>query len=52
MQLKQFVDKLTAFMNMISQLPSAVPGENDGRGPFEKTFEAPDINEFRNKHGP
>jgi peptidase M49-like protein len=49
-QLKQFVDNLTAFM-IISQLPSAVPGENDSRG-FENTFEAPDFNEFRSVHGP
>lgn len=45
-ELKQFVDKSTSFIRL---LPWAVEGENDGKGPFEKTFfEAPD---FASIHG-
>ncbi|OJJ42596.1 hypothetical protein ASPZODRAFT_105021 [Penicilliopsis zonata CBS 506.65] len=40
-RLKRFVERSTCF---IRQLPWAVDGVNDGKGPFEKTlFEAPDF---------
>lgn len=40
-RLKAFVDGSSEF---ILRLPWAVPGENDGKGPFEKSrFEAPDF---------
>ncbi len=45
-KLKTFVDNSTTF---IRQLPWAVEGVNDGKGPFEKSlFEAPD---FTSVHG-
>lgn len=45
-KLKNFVDSSTTF---IRQLPWAVKGVNDGKGPFEKSlFEAPD---FTSVHG-
>ena len=45
-RLKKFVDNSTIF---IRQLPWAVVGVNDGKGPFERTlFEAPD---FTSVHG-
>ncbi|OBT61231.1 hypothetical protein VE03_09671 [Pseudogymnoascus sp. 23342-1-I1] len=45
-RLKHFVDRSTTFIGL---LPWAVAGENDGKGPFEKTlFEAPD---FTSIHG-
>ena len=45
-QLKTFVDSSTTF---IRQLPWAVKGVNDGKGPFENSlFEAPD---FTSVHG-
>jgi len=45
-KLKNFVDSSTTF---IRQLPWAVQGVNDGKGPFEKSlFEAPD---FTSVHG-
>lgn len=45
-KLKSFVDSSTTF---IRQLPWAVKGVNDGKGPFEKSlFEAPD---FTSVHG-
>lgn len=45
-RLKNFVDSSTTF---IRQLPWAVKGVNDGKGPFEKSlFEAPD---FTSVHG-
>jgi dipeptidyl-peptidase-3 len=40
-KMKEFVDSLTTF---IRQLPWAVAGLNDGKGPFEKIlFDAPDF---------
>ena len=40
-KLKALVDSSTKFIRM---LPSAVPGENDGKGPFEASlFQAPDF---------